>query len=229
MNNGIIRMLLLPLGLFTKLKDLSKEGARDIHNQFRFKKAKIDSGCCINDKSKIAFNTHVLGNCIINNSELDSYSYLGKNCIIQNASIGKFCSIASDVLIGLGKHPMELTSTSTLFYRTKNTLGLRLIEKDYDFQEYKNIEIGNDVWIGTRAILMDGIKVGHGAIIAASSVVTKDVPPYAIVAGVPAKVIKYRFSEDKIEKLLITKWWNWSFDEIKLRLTEFNSDQNVDL
>jgi len=224
--SSILRVIFLPFGLVIKLWNLSKEGTRDIHNQLRFKKAKIDTGCCINDKSKIATNTHVLCNCIINNSELASYSYVGKNCIIQNTTIGKFCSIASDVLIGLGKHPTDLISTKNLFYRTKNTLGLSLIEKDYDFQEYKNIEIGHDVWIGTRAILMDGIKVGHGAIIATNSVVTKDVQPYAIVAGAPAKIIKYRFEEDRIEQLLKSAWWDWPLEDIRQKVTELNKFGN---
>ncbi len=220
----LIRILALPLGLFYKLWSLSKEGTRDIHNQIHFKGAKIDAGCCINKNSQISPNTHILSNSILNNSQIASYSYIGRNCIIQNATIGKFCSVANDVFIGLGKHPSNLISTSTLFYKSKNTLDLRLVEEDLDFQEYAEIVIGNDVWIGARAILMDGIKVGHGAIIAANSVVTHDIPPYAIVAGVPAKIIKYRFSEDKITKLLKKKWWNWSFDMIKLKLKELNNE-----
>ena len=108
----------------------------------------------------------------------------------------------------------------------KNALGLQLVDKDVYFEEYAKISIGHDVWIGARAIILDGVNVGHGAIIAANSVVTKDVSPYAIVAGVPAKMIKYRFSEDKIEQLLTSSWWNWSLEDIKLKLKESNKLQN---
>jgi len=229
MNSIVLRVLVLPLGLLIKLWSLAKEGARDIHNQIRFKGAKIDAGCCINEQSVIASNTHLLCNCIINSSRIGSYSYIGKNCIVQNTSIGKFCSIASDVFIGLGKHPTDLISTSTLFYRTSNTLGLKLVEKDLDFDEYAKIEIGHDVWIGTRAIILDGVKVGNGAIIAANSVVTKDVPPYAIVGGVPAKIIKYRFPENKIEQLLKSAWWDWPLEEIRLKVKELNKIGNGNL
>jgi acetyltransferase-like isoleucine patch superfamily enzyme len=218
----IRRFLLLPFGFILKLFEYAKDGARDIDNRIRFKKAKIDSGCCINEKSEISSNTHLLSNCYVNNSKIDSYTYIGKNCIIQNTSIGKYCSIANDVLIGLGKHPTDLISTSTLFYRRNNTLDLHLVTKDYDFEEYKEINIGNDVWIGARSILMDGIIVGTGAIIAANSVVTKDVPDYAIVAGIPAKIIRYRFHEEKIQELLKMEWWSWEFEELQKRIDELN-------
>lgn len=222
MNRTITRILSLPLGLILGIWNLSKEGARDIYNQNRFKNSKIDSGCCINENSQISVNTHILKNTIINNSQISSYSYVGKNCLIQNTQIGKFCSIASEVLIGLGKHPTNLISTSTLFYRTNNTLGLKLVESDSDFQEYESIIIGNDVWIGTRAIIMDGVQIGNGAIIAANSVVTKNVPAYAIVAGVPAKIIKYRFNPSVIAKIENSQWWNLTFQDLKLKRNELN-------
>lgn len=218
----VIRIVSLPIGLILKLWDLAKEGARDIHNQIRFKGAQIDAGCCIDGRSEIAPNTHVLSNCIIVNCKIEPFTYIGKNCLVQNTTIGRFCSIANDVFIGLGKHPIDLVSTSTLFYRVRNTLKIQLIDKDNDFEEYADISIGHDVWIGARAILMDGIKIGNGAIIAANAVVTKDVPPYAIVAGVPAKIIKYRFLEDKIEELQKSAWWNLTLEEIRQKLKEPN-------
>lgn len=219
----IIRLLFIPLGFVVKLFEISKIGARDLHNKFRFKGTNIDAGCCINESSEIAPNTHLLNNCIINNCQIASYSYVGKNCIVQNTSIGKFCSIANDVFIGLGKHPTNLISTSTVFYRTRNTLNLRLVEKDYEFDEYEKITIGHDVWIGARAIILDGVTIDNGAIIAANSVVTKNVPAYAIVAGVPAKIIKYRFQQNKIDELQKLEWWNWSLTEIKLKIKELNN------
>jgi acetyltransferase-like isoleucine patch superfamily enzyme len=221
--NQILKILLLPLGLLYKLFDLARSGSRDIINSRRFSEAQIDSNCCIDSGSKINSNVHILGNCLINNSEIYSYTYIGRNSIVQNAKIGHFCSIANDVFIGLGKHPLENFSTSTIFYRSQNTLKIRLIEQNSSFKEYENIEIGHDVWIGTRSIILDGVKVGTGAVIAANSIVTKDVPPYAIVAGVPARIIKYRFSDDKINKLLKSEWWNDPLEIIKSNMDDMNS------
>jgi acetyltransferase-like isoleucine patch superfamily enzyme len=211
----IKRILLLPIGLIKKLLDVANEGARDIENKLRFKNAIIDKGCSFDSKSKLHPNVHVLENCIINNSEINSYTYLGKNCLVQNTTIGKFCSIANEVLIGLGNHPLDLLSTSPLFYRIHNPFQLKLVEQNLDVVEYKPIEIGNDVWIGTRSIIMDGVIIGHGAVIAANSVVTKNIPAYAVVGGVPAKVIKNRFTDSKITELLELKWWEWDLKKIK--------------
>jgi len=218
--NKFYRLLLLPVGLFFKLYELAVVGSRDIHNKTRFSRAIIDRGCCINPQSMVEENCHVLENSLILNSSIQPFSYIGKNSIIQNAKVGSYCSIANDVFIGLGKHPMECFSTSPLFYRVNNTFNYRLVEEDYDFEEYHQITIGNDVWIGARAIILDGVHVGDGAIIAANAVVSKDVPPYAIMGGVPAKIIRYRFSPEKIKKLLALKWWLLPIEEIKKRMNE---------
>lgn len=216
------RLLLMPIGLLFKLYEFSADGARDIHNKLRFKGSIIDRQCRINPRSKIENGSHILSNVLILNSRINKYSYIGKNSIIQNAIIGSFCSVASDVFIGLGAHPTENFSTSPLFYRIENTFNLKLMEKDYEFAEYQPIEIGNDVWIGARAIILDGVKIGDGAIIAANAVVTQSVAPYAIVGGVPAKVIRYRFSPEKIEKLLQSQWWLWTLSDIKKRMNALN-------
>ncbi len=210
----INRILFYPLGILKAIHLLGKNGSRDFVNKTRFKHVIIDDGVCIDSKSMIHEHSHILSNCTINNSNIDSYTYIGKNGIIQNANIGKFCSIANDVCIGLGKHPIDYFSTSPLFYRINNPLNIKLIDENSKFNEYEEITIGHDVWLGARAIVLDGISIGHGVIIAANSVVTKDVPPYAIVGGVPAKVIKYRFDTSQIEKLLNSRWWEKEVDVI---------------
>lgn len=210
----IKRIFLLPFGFIKKVVESANEGARDLENKIRFKNTIIDKGCCIDDQSILHPNVHLFENCIINKSEIGSYSYLGKDCLVQNTSIGKFCSIANDVLIGLGNHPLDLLSTSPLFYRLHNPLQIKLIKEDLDIIEYRSITIGNDVWIGTRSIIMDGVSIGHGAVVAANSVVTKDIPPFAIVGGVPAKIIKYRFEEKKIAEVIESKWWEKELQEI---------------
>jgi acetyltransferase-like isoleucine patch superfamily enzyme len=222
--NKIVRVLLLPLGLSIQLYKLSVDGARDVYNTLRFKKSIIDCKCCIDTVSVIEQHCHILEHTFILNSTINSYSYVGKNSIVQNVNIGSFCSIANDVYIGLGAHPINHFSSSPLFYRVNNTFRKKLIDKDVAFLEYMKIEIGNDVWIGSRAIVLDGVSIGDGAIIAAGAVVTKDVPPYAIVGGVPAKFIRYRFEQEKIEKLLKLQWWTWPLSDIQKRINELNGN-----
>ena len=217
-----LRMLLLPVGLCKNLFLLSLAGARDIQNGLRFKGAKIDRNTTIDEKSRIEPDCHVLESCTINNSIIKKYSYIGKRSIVQNATIGSFCSIANDVFIGLGTHPTDYFTTSPLFYRVNNTFNLKLVKKDLDFEEYSPIVIQDDVWIGARAIILDGVTIGQGAIVAANSVVTKDVPPYAIVGGIPAKVLKYRFEEEHIQYLLETGWTKKELNAILSNVDQLN-------
>jgi chloramphenicol O-acetyltransferase type B len=212
--NNFIRVLLLPFGFLKSIIESANEGARDIENKMRFKRAIIDKGCCINKESIINSNVHLLENNIINNTVIDSYTYLGKSCLIQNTTIGKYCSIANGVVIGVGNHPLNLFSTSPLFYKRLNPLQIKLIKEDLNVIEYKPITIGDDVWIGMRSIIMDGVSIGNGVVVAANSVVTKDIPPYAVVGGVPARIIKFRFEEKKIAELIESKWWEKELPEI---------------
>ncbi len=212
------RLLLLPLGLWGALCELAKDGARDIDNRGRFKGSDIGKGCWIDDRTAVAAHTRIRQGCVLLGSSVGEYTYTGQGCVFQNTEIGKFCSVAQGVFSGLGAHPLDLFTTSPLFYRKRNTLRIELVEKDLDFEEYHPIKIGHDVWVGARAVIMDGVTVGHGAVIAANAVVTKDVPPYAVVGGVPARIIKYRFGEDKIKELLASGWWNWPLEEIREKM-----------
>lgn len=150
-------------------------------------------------------------------SKIGAYSYVAANTDIENAEIGKFCSIADNCRIGMSGHPLQYISTSPIFTEKRNALQQCWIEKD--FFEHKSLDerviIGNDVWIGSHVLIKGGVHIGNGACVAAGAVVVKDVPPYAIVGGVPAKVIRYRFSPEVIGKLLELEWWN--FDESKLK------------
>lgn len=136
---------------------------------------------------------NIFDNCKIVSSSLGDYTYVGGNCNIQYADIGSFCSIGTNVQIGLGIHPTFLSSTHPAFYSRQSQWKDEIEPTPIDgFEEYKRITIGDDVWIGTNAIILDGVTIGNHSIIAAGAVVTKDIPEYAIVGGVPAKIIKYR-------------------------------------
>jgi UDP-3-O-[3-hydroxymyristoyl] glucosamine N-acyltransferase len=118
--NKLFRLFLLPLGFFKKCVEFANEGARDLQNQLRYKNSKIDNSVTISADSIVHKNCHILQGSILNSVVLQSYSYLNKNCVLQNVNIGRYCSIATNVQIGLGNHPTNLLSTSTLFYKKKN-------------------------------------------------------------------------------------------------------------
>lgn len=142
--------------------------------------------------------------------------------------IGKFCSIACNAkfIMTSGNHTMKSLSTYTfpIFYET---WGLDVSHITDAWDNKGDIVIGHDVWIGYDAIIMSGVKIGDGAIIGTRSIVTNDVPPYTIVGGIPAKVIKKRFSDDIILKLLKIKWWDWSYEKIKANIKYIQSG-NID-
>lgn len=136
------------------------------------------------------------------NVKIERYSYVNRYTEIGSAEIGKFCSIASFCSIGVDNHPTDWISTSPLLKSAIKSMCIGYID------EMERPIIGNDVWIGAHAVVLKGVHIGDGAIVAAGAVVTKDVPPYAIVGGVPAKVIKFRFEQDTINKLTALEWWN---------------------
>lgn len=133
------------------------------------------------------------------NTYIGMHTYMGKYCKVTKAHIGNYCSIGDNVTIGPGEHDIASISTSHLFFEGEDW---------YEELTKKECIIENDVWIGVNAVIRRGITVAHGAVVGANSYVNKDVPPFAIVAGSPAKIIKYRFSPQIQQKILTSQWWN---------------------
>jgi len=175
--------------------------------------------------SKKKDNTEIISNRIgensyVYNTTLGAYTYLSQNVTIMNTTVGKFCSIAQGACISLGMHPNHtFVSTSPVFFSIHEQCGVTFADQPY-FEEMGKTIIGNDVWIGVNAIVKDNITIGDGAIIGAGAIVTKDVPPYAIVIGNPARILRYRFTDEQISFLLNFKWWDknpsWLRDNFKL-------------
>lgn len=170
----------------------------------KFFKKIIRGKCVIN--SNIHRTAKINSGATIVDSMIGRYSYTCYDDEIVNCEIGQFCSISDEVVIGGAEHPMEWVSTSPVFQNVKHSGPKRKFAK-FDFEGIKSTIIGNDVWIGKRAIIKAGVRIGDGAVVGSGSVVTKDVPPYAIVGGVPAKIIRFRFDDDIIKELLQSEWW----------------------
>ena len=159
-------------------------------------------------------NTRVYSPFFLHHVQLGDYSYIARNAHISHCEIGKFCSIGPNFCCGLGIHPTNGISTSPMFYSTAKQNGVTLC-KENKLPETATTHIGNDVFIGANVTVLDGVTIGDGAVIGAGAVITKDIPPYAIAAGVPATVKKYRFDDETIERLLQRKWWNDSRNRLQ--------------
>ena len=176
-----------------------------------FKKLRLSSirNSAIHETSKIESGSNLI------NVTMGRYSYCGYDCEMMNVKIGSFCSIASNVVIGGAMHPFEWVSTSPVFYDGRDSLKKKF--STYARPKDKLTVIGNDVWIGDGVKIKQGVRVGNGVVIGMGSIVTKDVPDYAVVVGNPARVIKMRFEEHIVKKLLVAEWWNWPDEKIGAR------------
>ena len=186
--------------LFKRIFRMSSVIRSDIH-----KTAKIGDGCTVADT--------VMG----------KYSYIGDNTNISCATVGSFTSISSYCGIGGGGHPTDWVSTSPVFNKHRSILRVNFSDNDYN--PFKETVIGNDVWIGTHCLIKSGVTIAEGAVVGMGSVVTKNVGPYEIWAGNPAKLIRKRFDDETIDKLLKLQWWNWDEAKIKKYADNFNSPE----
>ena len=211
--------------MFSILKRIVKKYKvkRKTENVFFAHKSDIGKRTVFEGQNKVGYNSWVDG-------YIGYGTYIGDNCSI-NAKIGRFCSIGNKVTVLTGTHPShEFVSTSPVFYSLGMQNGTTFVSKQkfnehmfFDSDKQYGCEIGNDVWIGFGSVVIGGITIGDGAIIAAGSVVTTNVQPYSIVGGCPAKEISRRFSNNTIAWLLENKWWNKDVSWIKEHADAFES------
>jgi acetyltransferase-like isoleucine patch superfamily enzyme len=146
-------------------------------------------------------------------STMGRHSFCGYDCEISHTDIGSFVSIANGVVIGGGRHPMEWVGMSPVFYAGRDSVKAKF--STHAREPVQRVRVGHDVWIGRSAIVLPGVEIGTGAVVGAGAVVTKDVAPYAIVAGNPARLLRYRFSEPTVARLQATAWWERDDDALR--------------
>ena len=184
-------------------------------NRYKLSKrnVRIYKTAIFNNKTTFGGYNSIGAKTVVSDSQIGRYTYLGKNNKLDRVTIGKYCSIGSNIKILDSTHPTrDFVSTSPVFYSTLRQCGATFVTKD-KFEEHlsgggSKLIIGNDVWIGDDVTFMAGITIGDGAIIGTGALVTKDVPPFSICGGIPAKIIRYRFTQEQIDFLQAIKWWD---------------------
>lgn len=173
------------------------------------KKARLSSikGGTVHPTAKIESGTSFV------DSKIGRHSFCGYDCDVYRAHIGAFTSIANGVVLGGARHPMEWVGMSPVFYAGRDSVKTKFSE--HLLVEPPEVVVGNDVWIGRSAIVLGGVSIGDGAVVGAGSVVTKSVPSYAIVAGNPARIIRYRFEDKIIRELEAIEWWHFTESRLK--------------
>ncbi len=174
--------------------------------------------------SAIGRYTEIAERCKVSEATLGDYSYMMQDCQVWAASIGKFVNMASHVRLNATNHPTERATLHHFTYRANDYWPDAAREETFfDWRRSNAVSIGHDVWIGHGATVLPGVTIGNGAVIGAGAVVSKDVPPYAITGGVPARLIRERFDAATGCRLDKLAWWDWSHDQLRNALDDFRS------
>lgn len=210
------------------LRALTTSGARRLAARQRLRKRHAfaalgnDFDYEISENSRFGRSCRLGGPVFVAGSTIGDFTYIELGSRISAADVGKFCSIAPYAMIGLAEHPVgRFVSTHPLFYRRMPRLGYDLVDRDHH-TEVSRTRVGNDVWVGAGACVRSGLEIGDGAVVGAGAVVTRDVPPYAVVAGVPARLVRYRFDEETIRFLLEFKWWDRDLDWLREHVADMH-------
>jgi hypothetical protein len=172
-------------------------------------------------ESRLGPWTAIGANCSIVESSFGDYSYCAGDVSIIYSEVGKFCSFASHVRLNPGNHPMDRVTQHHMTYRRAQYGFGELDDEDFfDWRRAAKVSVGHDVWLGHGALLMPGVSVGTGAVVGAGAVVTKDIEPYTIAVGVPARPLRPRFPDAVVEKLMQIAWWDWPRELLEERLDE---------
>jgi phosphonate metabolism protein (transferase hexapeptide repeat family) len=167
--------------------------------------------------------TDIGPNTRITETEIGDYSYVEQSCDIIYAKIGRFCSIASHVRINPGNHPLNRASLHHFTYRSRQYGMAEDDNRFFDWRRASPVTLGHDVWIGHGAVILPGVSLGTGAAVGAGAVVSRDIPPFTIAAGVPARPIRERFPKAIQDALLRIRWWNWSHQKLASTLNDFRA------